>query len=273
MNPDLMNAGVSVFSCVTTCADVCCSGATMITIDEIVPLYRYFPITVGFRKYTPLDAGHRDFFDTVGERFGSIYVVGDFIAGNWRRNLCSMLLVNHHCRLHNTSHKPMQCQIVPFCAVFPESAQQMVLVEQQAGAFRKCRGFAAGVESGAIVWDAGRIVNEDIREPFYRYREGMVRQRRFLQVLLDDLKRQPSFERFLSGSGMLEAAVPSAMMPELLQAAGMKKQQFGDFAAAQAKLCRRDFELTPDAAVFQDCLLELQAFARSLEMSTEEPHK
>lgn len=264
-----MSAGGSLFSCVTTCADVCCSGATMITIDEIARLYRHFPITVGFRKYTPLDAGHRDFFDTVGVRHGSIYVAGDFIAGNWRRKLCSMLMVNYHCRLHNTDHKPMQCRIVPFCAVFPESAQHMVLVHQQAGAFRKCKGFAAGAESGAIVWDAGRIVNGDIRESFYRYREGMVRQRGFLHRILDELKRQPSFERFLSGSGMLEAAVPSAMLQELLQSAGMKKEHFGDFAAAQAKLCRRDLELTPGAAVFQDWLLELQAFARSLEVSAE----
>jgi Fe-S-cluster containining protein len=263
MQLNLMNGGVSVFTCVTSCANVCCSGATMVTIDEIAQLYRHFPVTVGFRKYTPLDADHRDFLDTVGERFGSIYVIGDFIAGNWRRKICSMLMVNHRCRLHATDHKPMQCQIVPFCAVFPESAQQMVLVEQQAGAFRKCKGFAAGVDAGAIIWDAGRIVNEDIREPFYRYREGMAKQRVFLQTILDDLKRQPSFERFLYGPGMLEAAIPSALLSEMLNAAALRHELYGDFVDAQVKLCQRELEQTPAAKVFQDYLLELQAFARS----------
>ncbi len=273
MQLDFQNGGVSVFSCVTTCADVCCSGATMLTIDEIARLYSYFPITVGFRKYTPFDAAHRDFLDTVGEQFGPIYVVGDFIAGNWRRKRCSMLMVNHHCRLQNIERKPLQCQIVPFCAVFPEAAQQKVLVEQQAGPFRKCRGFAAGVDSGGIVWDAGRIVNEDMREPFYRYREGMVRQRGFLQAILDGLKRQPSFQRFLRGPGMLEAAIPASMLPELLSAAGMKREHYDDFIAAQGKLYRRELELAPEAAVFSDGLLELQGFARSLKRSDAEKHK
>ncbi len=273
MQLDLKNAGVSVFSCVTTCADVCCTGATMLTIDEIASLYRYFPLTVGFRKYTPFDAAHRDFLDTVGERTGSIYVVGDVIAGNWRRKHCSMLMANHHCRLHNIDQKPRQCQIVPFCALFPEAAQQNVLVEQQAGPFRKCKGFAAGVESGAIVWDAGIIVNEDMREPFYRYREGMVLQRGFLQAILDGLKRQPSFQRFLCGPGMLEAAIPAAMLPEILSVARMKRERYDDFIAAQVKLCRREHELSPEAAVFQDCLLELQGFARSLKQRDAEKHK
>ncbi|HMK44910.1 MAG TPA: hypothetical protein VK445_12310 [Dissulfurispiraceae bacterium] len=260
----LTRGGSVVFSCVQTCAEICCTGATMLTIDEFAKLFRFFAVTAGFRAYTPANAEHRDFLDTVGERIGEKYVIGDFIAGNWRRKRCSMLAADRTCRLHESGFKPMQCQIVPLCAVFPESVQPDVLAQQQAGAFRGCWGFQDGTRTGAILWDAGRIVNEDIREPFYRYREGMVRQRIYLQTILNALKGEDAYHRMLAGKTMLEAAWPADLLLGLLHQAGFSPEQTRTYITVQSEMCRQELDATPEATVFQDSLLELQAAQRCI---------
>ena len=79
------------FSCVTSCAEFCCGGATLATIEEIKQCYDVFPITLAFRKYRPIDEEHRDFLDAAGMRSGRNYIVGDFVAGNRYAARCILL--------------------------------------------------------------------------------------------------------------------------------------------------------------------------------------
>lgn len=255
-------SNMRMFQCVQTCAEVCCTGATMLTIDEIRPLYRHFPITAAFRKYTPADSSHRDYLDTIGERIGEHYVIGDFIAGNWRRKRCTMLSSTKLCRLHDAGTKPMQCRIVPFCAVYPEDWQPVVLAEQHMGAFRGCKGFRAGEQQKHEVWKTGIITDEEVRTAFYRYRDGMARQHGFMQAILDELKQQPAFPRFLAGSGMLEAAIPGPMIFAVLKAAGLREEEYPAYVLSQAALCQRELESRTPSLVFQDSVQELQALIR-----------
>jgi Fe-S-cluster containining protein len=229
----------------------------MLTIDEIGPLYRHFPITVGFRKYTPADKSRRDFFDMVGERFGDQYIIGDFIAGNWRRKRCTMLSSTRLCRLHDSGQKPLQCRIVPFCAVYPEDWQQVVLAEQHMGAFRTCKGFRAGEKKNAVVWQSGAITDNETRQAFYRYRNAMMRQRGFMQTILDELKELPTFPRFLAGNGILEAPIPGPMLFAVLKTAGLREEEHAAYVLGQAALCQRELESRMPALVFQDSLQEL----------------
>lgn len=252
-----------MFQCVQACAEVCCTGATMLTINEIGQLFRHFPITVGFRRYAPADSGHRDYLDTIGERIGDHYIIGDFIGGNWRRKRCTMLSSALLCRLHDAGLKPLQCRIVPFCAVYAEEWQQVVLAEQQAGAFRGCRGFRAGQQRSADVWRSGIITDHGVRQAFYRYREGMQRQRGIMQAVLDELKESPEFPRFLSGKGILESPIPASLLVDVLKAAGMREEDYPGYAKDQAILCQRELEGRAPSLVFQDALLELQDLLRA----------
>lgn len=257
-----MSTGSRMFQCVQSCADICCTGATMLTIDEIGTLYRHFPITIGFRKYTPADGSHRDFLDLVGERVGDHYIIGDFIAGNWRKRRCAMLSSSRLCRLHDAGLKPLQCRIVPFCAVYPEDWQQVVLAEQHMGAFRGCKGFRAGEKKNAIVWNAGIITDTEVRQAFYRFRDAMMRQRGFLQTILDELKEQPEFPQFLAGKGILEAPIPGKMLFAILKAAGMPEKEYPAYVIGQAALCQRELAGRTPSLVFRDALQELQALIR-----------
>jgi len=247
-----------MFQCAVACADVCCTGATMLTLDEVGKLYRYFPITVGFRKYTPADGSHREYLDTVGERAGDVYIIGDFIAGNWRRKRCAMLGSTRLCRLHDAGLKPLQCRIVPFCAVYPENWQHVVLAEQQIGAFRKCKGFREGTNKDREVWRNGIITDEETRRAFYRYRESISRQRRFMQAVLDECKALPAFPRFLAGNGILEAPIPASMLFAILSEAGVSDNDYQGYLESQARLCMSELQSRSPALVFQDALAQLQ---------------
>lgn len=255
-----------MFQCAVTCAEVCCTGATMLTLDEVGTLYRHFPITVGFRQYSPVDSSHRDFLDTVAERAGDVYIMGDFIAGNWRRKRCAMLSSARLCSLHNTGLKPIQCRIVPFCAVYPENRQHAVLAEQQMGAFRKCRGFQQGTRKNREVWSNGIITDTETRQAFYGYRENLGRQRRFMQAILDECKALPAFQRFLAGKGILEAPIPASMLSELLSEAGVPEDDHQHYLRFQAELCLRELGSRTPSLVFQDALQQLKQL-----MNTGEP--
>lgn len=247
-----------MFQCAVVCAEVCCTGATMLTLEEVGKLYRHFPITVGFRKYTPADSSHRDFLDTVGERAGDLYIMGDFIAGNWRRKRCAMLGSTRLCRLHDAGLKPLQCRIVPFCAVYPENWQHIVLAEQEMGAFRECRGFREGAHKNRKAWHDGIITDEEARQAFYGYRESLGRQRRFMQAVLDECKVLPVFPRFLAGKGILEAAIPASMLFALLSEAGVPEGDYQGYLRSQADLCMKELSSRSPSLIFQDALQQLQ---------------
>lgn len=257
------NPGICNFECVRECAGKCCGGATMITIDEIANLYDLFPITIGFRKYAPVEALHEAFLEAAGIRAGGAFIIGDFIAGNWRKPRCPQLGRDNLCGLQSAGKKPSQCSLVPFCAVYPEEVQDAILYSQREGAFRHCKGYKPLHETENAVWKKGRFVDPSYGEAFRRYRSGLMRQRPFMQKILDQLKRQDVFPKFLRGSGMLEVAIPGNMLVELLASAGLTGEKMRDFADRQSELCLSEIR-NPEtkAPVFGDALAMLKQFLK-----------
>jgi len=245
------------FKCVSECAGKCCGGATMITIDEIVKLYDKFPITVGFRKYEPVDEGHEAFLEAVGTRHGRSFIVGDFIAGNWRKCRCSQLGSDNLCILHKEARKPFQCSIIPFCAVYPEERQDAVFASQKETAFKQCGGYMPFNETEHVVWKAGQFVSPEYADAFRSFRSGMLKQAGFMKKLLAELRRQSIFSRFLAGNGILEVAIPGHMLFDLLDAAGLEAGRRDDFISRQRELCLQELRSSGShAAVFEDSVVE-----------------
>ena len=260
-----LKQGTCNFRCVSDCAGKCCGGATMITIDEIKKLYSVFPITVGFRKYSPADEGHEAFLEAVGNRSERVFIVGDFIAGNWRRGRCSQLGADNLCKLHADGRKPYQCSIVPFCAVYPEERQDAVFASQREAAFRQCGGYMTYHETEDAVWKSGRFVQPDYAEAFQRFRSGMLRQAGFMRIILAELKKQPVFSSFLRGNGILEAAIPSYLLFDLLDAAGLASGSREDFIRVQRDLCLRELQSSGNhVAVFEDCIVTFKTIQASV---------
>lgn len=243
------------FKCVSECAGRCCGGATMITIDEIAKLHDVFPITVGFRKYAPADESHEAFLEAVGSRSGKGFIVGDFIAGNWRNDRCPQLGADNLCKLQSEGRKPYQCSIVPFCAVYPEERQDAVFASQRQAAFRKCSGYLAYHENEDVVWKSGRFVQAEYAEAFSRFRSGMLRQAGFMRKILGELKKQSSFSNFLRGDGILETAIPGYLLFDLLDAAGPVAGSRDDYIRRQRELCLHELQYSGNpVAVFEDCI-------------------
>ena len=259
-----LKKGTCNFKCVSECAGKCCGGATMITIDEIAKLYDVFPITVGFRKYGPADEGHEAFLEAVGSRSGKVFIVGDFIAGNWRKGLCSQLGADNLCKLHTEGRKPYQCSIVPFCAVYPEERQDAVFASQRETAFKQCGGYMTYHETEDAVWKSGRFVQPDYAEAFSCFRNGMLRQAGFMRKILAELKKQPVFTSFLRGNGILEAAIPGYLLFDLLDSAGLTAEGREDFIRAQRDRCLRELQSSgKHVAVFEDCIVTLKTLQAS----------
>jgi len=251
------------FECAIDCAASCCGGATMITIDEIKRLYHDFPITVGFRKYAPLDENHEVFLEAIGLRSRGEFIVGDFVAGNWRNRRCTMLGDDNLCRLHKEGRKPAQCSLVPFCAVYPEERQDAVFMEQSRSAFSRCRGFRSADERSCEVWKSGKFTDERYAAAFAGYRSSLLRQKPFMMKMLKDLKKQSVFSSFLRGKGILEAAVPADMLIDLFDAAGIPEEDRGDFVAAQLELCRRELQSAEKRIeVYRDCVVAYERQTR-----------
>jgi hypothetical protein len=225
------------FSCATSCAESCCGGATLITIEEIKQCYDVFPITLGFRKYVPIDEEHRDFLDAVGMRSGRIYIVGDFVAGNRYAARCAALGVDSLCTLHTTEKRPAQCQIVPFCALYPEEKQDLVIDEQRRGKFFKCQGFTSPENHTAMVWKEGRFIDTLYRNAYYTYQRGLLKQWPITIAILNELKTQASFGEFLAGDGILEVAIPANLLHDVLGAAGFRSNEVDCFVREQYRVC------------------------------------
>lgn len=251
--------GTCNFRCVSECAGRCCGGATMITIEEIAGLCDVFPITVGFRKYAPIDEGHEAFLEAIGTKSGTVFIVGDFIAGNWRKGRCSQLGEDNLCKLQVEGRKPYQCAIIPFCAVYPEERQDAVFVSQRDTAFRQCGGYRQH-EAADVVWESGRFVNSDYARAFGSFRGGMLKQAAFMRKMLAELKKQPSFRRFLQGGGILEAAIPGFMLTEFFDAAGLPADRREDYIVRQRELCLQELQSSDkSAAVFEDGIIALKS--------------
>ena len=251
-----LTSGVCNFKCAVACASWCCSGATIITINEIGKLYDVFPITVGFRKYIPVDAEHEIFLEAVGIGTGRHFIVGDFIVGNWRSRRCAVLGEDNLCRLHKEGRKPIQCSLVPFCAIYPEERQDAVFMEQKKGAFSRCRGFRTPDEAASEVWRSGKFIDRHYGTAFSEFRSGLLRQKPFMMKILRELKRQVVFSDFLRGRGILEAAIPGYLLFDLLDAAGIPADCRGDFINKQKELFSREVQSSEKPiAVFEDCLI------------------
>jgi len=252
----ILTPGVCNFDCVMECASWCCGGATMITIDEIGKLYDVFPITVGFRKYIPINAEHEIFLEAIGIGTGGHFIVGDFIAGNWRSRRCAVLGGDNLCGLHKEGRKPIQCSLVPFCAIYPEERQDSVFMEQKKGAFSRCRGFQCSGEASYEVWRNGKFTDRHYGTAFSDFRSGLLRQKPFMMKILHELKRQAVFKDFLRGGGILEAAIPGFLLFDLLDAAGIAVAHRQSFIDRQKELVIREVQSSEKSiAVFEDCLI------------------
>lgn len=236
----------------------------MITIDEIAKLYDVFPITVGFRKYAPVDESHEAFLEVVGSRSGRVFIAGDFIAGNWQKDRCLQLGLDNLCKLHSEGRKPYQCSIVPFCAVYPEERQDAVFASQREASFRQCGGYLKYHEAQDVVWRSGRFIQPEYAEAFRRFRSGMMRQAEFMRRILSELKKQPVFSSFLQGNGILEAAIPGYLLLDLLDAAGLVGESREEFMNMQRALCLRELQSSDKhVAIFQDYIVTIKTLQTS----------
>ncbi len=247
------------FACRGECAEVCCGGATLITIDEIRNCYEVFPVSVGFRKYTPLDELHRDLLNTLGERCGGRFVVGDFIAGNRYASRCAALSSDGLCSLHGTEKKPAQCRLVPFSALYPEARQDILFAEQRRTKFSRCRGFAGAEGGECVVWREGRFEDLAYRRPYYDYQRGALKQAPLMREILEVMKGQEAYEKFLGGEGILEMPIPAGLLPRVLHMAGFQSEEYPRYIETQWRLCRKE-SAREDAEnpALGDCVRELE---------------
>lgn len=209
----------------------------MLALEEIRRCYDIFPITVGFRKYAPMDSRHEAFLDAIGFKSGNRYIVGDFIGGNRHRARCVALNDENLCSLHAEGRKPLQCRIVPFCAIYPEYGQNIIFREQRETKFSKCRGFRTAGEKDTIVWSEGRFTDSDYRDAFYGYRNSLVEQKPIMGRILEDIKPQRAYDDFLKGEGILETFIPPSMIFDVLEAGMFRIEEYYDFLRIQGRLC------------------------------------
>ena len=250
------------FNCSTDCAEWCCGGATLITMDEIKNCYDMLPITIGFRKYLPMSVKHRDFLRTVGFMSDRFYMVGDFIAGNRHGKRCRALGSDNLCVLHKEKRKPRQCQIVPFCALYPEDVRDIVFMDQKHSKFSNCKGFRSPQETDFTVWKEGRFTDPLIRNAFYGYQRGLQRQRPIMQSILRTLEGQRAYEEFRKGEGILEVYIPAPQLFAVLDEAGFSMEESHHFLSFQGRLCYDELtEKQTENPVLRDYLAALNKIA------------
>ena len=250
------------FECAKDCSEWCCTGATLLTLGEIRKCYDVFPITIGFRKYSPMSREHEEFLNAAGMRAGNFYVVGDFIAGNWRRGRCMALDEESLCRLHREERKPLQCLIVPFCAIYPESKQDIIFAEQRGGKFAKCKGFRPAEDTRSIVWENGRFTDPHYRDAFSCFQEGLVKQRPIMQKILEGLGGKEAYREFFRGEGILETFIPLSMLFDVLEAGGLPEGGYYSFLKEQSRLCYKELVVDRgESPVLEDYLNELNRIA------------
>lgn len=208
------------FQCVIDCSSICCGGATILTIKEIGSFYRFFPITIGFRKIYPFNSAHRAYIEDFAIKYKNFYIIGDFIAGNRLKKRCRMLK-DSLCSIHN--FKPLQCKIIPFSVTFPEDLQDLVIAEKRKGAFRACRGF---YDDAPVIWD-GKFKEGEIKENFYKLRENLVSQRELMERILLRFEDNPLFKKFiLAQSGFFEVPIVANFIDEICDFVCADRKEF-----------------------------------------------
>lgn len=264
MMSDDKGAGVCSFLCEKDCSNVCCNGATLITIEEIKEFYDIFPIYIGFRKYSHMNKEHKIFLKNIGGEIDDYYIIGDFIAGNRFRKTCMALDEDKLCRLQKEGRNPLQCRIVPFCAIYPEDRQGVIFEQQRKTKFANCEGYKKATETDTIVWKDGTFTDPSIRDAFFDFQRGLSKQSRFMKEILLAIYREDFFKDFLEGEGVLEIPIPIPILFNLLEEAGFSDEESLQFIISQAKICHK--ELADEAAentVIEDWLLELNEFAKA----------
>lgn len=222
-------SGQIYFQCVKECSSVCCGGATIITLSEIEKLYRYFPITIGFRKVYPVDQFHENYLKELTFKYRHFYIIGDFIAGNRLSKKCR-LLKNSLCSIQGKL-KPLQCIIIPFSITFPEEYQDKVIKEKRKGAFRNCRGFH---ESFPLIWN-GRFLDNELRIKFNCLKDSVASQREFMEKIFSELVENPFFSKFIfSQDGLFEVPIDEKILREICSKTSIENTK--DFIRNQKKL-------------------------------------
>ncbi len=222
---------------------------------EIKGLYKVFPITVGFRKYTPVNEEHLLLLDDFGTNMGGFYIVGDFIAGNWRNNRCIALSDNNTCSLHTAGLKPLQCSLVPFCALYPESIQHLIIEQQKRETYSDCLGFKGNDET---VWQGGIFVNQALKDAFVGYQRALREQKEFMQRLLRAMRGSDGYRAFLAGRGILETAIPVFLYNDLFMLIGIQEEETSSLIESQIRVMEDRTREDKNESVFNDALRELR---------------
>lgn len=217
------------FECVIQCSSACCGGATILTLKEIEKLYRFFPITIGFRKIYPFNLAHQTYIEDFAIKYKNSYIIGDFIGGNRLKKRCRMLK-DSLCSLHG-KFKPLQCQLIPFSVTFPEELQALVIAEKRKGAFRACKGFH---ENAPVIWH-GEFTDLKLRENFYSLRENLVFQRDIMEKIFLKFENNVFFQKFIQAeSGFFEVPIIADFIDELCNTASIQNKT--DFFKTQKSL-------------------------------------
>ncbi len=238
--PDYERTSICSFLCEKDCSNVCCNGATLITIDEIKDFYEIFPIYIGFRKYSPLSKEHRAFLKNIGGEIDDYYIVGDFIAGNRFKKSCIALDEDHLCKLHKEGRKPLQCRIVPFCAIYPEDMQDIIFGQQRQTKFAKCEGYKEKAEVDTTVWKQGSFSEDSLRDAFFDFQRGLNKQSQFMKEILLSIYKENYFKDFMEGEGVLEMPIPVPILFNVLEDAGFSDKESLHFIISQAKICKKE---------------------------------
>lgn len=206
------------FQCKLRCSSVCCGGATILTAGEIDRLFKFFPITAGFRKIYPVNTFHRAYIEDFAIIYGGFYIVGDFIAGNRLKRRCR-LLKDSLCSIQE--FKPLQCRVIPFSVTFPEELQNLVIAEKTRGAFRMCEGFQGTV---SVVW-SGKFIDRELKESFNKLKENMISQKNIMEKIFLTFKDSPSFKKFIQAEdGFFEVPLMPEVIDEICNTTGIRNR-------------------------------------------------
>lgn len=198
------------FQCIKECSSACCGGATIITLSEIAKLYKFFPITIGFRKVFPYNSEHAKYLQDITFNYKNFYIIGDFIAGNRFSKKCK-LLKNSLCSLHGPL-KPLQCRVIPFSVTFPEEYQDKVIKEKRKSTFRNCKGFN---EEFPTIWN-GNFIDFELKSNFHELKEAIHYQLELMEKIFAILVNNPYFYKFIiSKEGLLEIPLINQFIEEI----------------------------------------------------------
>lgn len=239
------------FKCAISCAEVCCTGATLLTHIDIPHVYKIFPITIGFWKYKPITQFDEDFFREIGLSISDFFVIGEFIGGNWREKRCKALGKDKRCILHLDGVKPLQCRLIPFSAIFEESIQDKVIDYQRSKSFKRCQGFNL---DNHLTWENGVLVDTQLKKEFHEYRNLLKLQKPLMMSIIKELKKSSSYKAFLHGKhGILEVPILKTVFEDFIQLTGLGTENKSDYLNHQMKLLN-EVERTEKGDVFSDAL-------------------